>query len=63
MIPMPVDRVNIQPFGEKGAFYRVALKRGTNPLQKFQQNDVLSASEMLKEFRKEVKKFAKDFPG
>ncbi|PWA14049.1 hypothetical protein CCH79_00015818 [Gambusia affinis] len=61
MIPMPVDRVQIKPFGENGAFYSVALKRGNSPLMKFQQNDILSASEMLQEFRNEVKKFAKGF--
>uniref|UniRef100_A0A3B5M2L2 Cyclic GMP-AMP synthase a n=1 Tax=Xiphophorus couchianus TaxID=32473 RepID=A0A3B5M2L2_9TELE len=62
MLPMPVERVQIEPFGENGAFYSVALKRGNSPLMKFQPNDILSASEMLQEFRKEVKKFAKGFP-
>ncbi|KAM4730172.1 cyclic GMP-AMP synthase [Anableps anableps] len=62
MLPMPVERVQIEPFGENGAFYSVVLKRGNNPLNKFQQNDILSASEMLQEFRNEVKKFAKGFP-
>uniref|UniRef100_A0A3Q2PBB4 Cyclic GMP-AMP synthase n=1 Tax=Fundulus heteroclitus TaxID=8078 RepID=A0A3Q2PBB4_FUNHE len=62
MLPMPVERVDIKPFGTDGAFYTVALKRGGSPLLKFQQNEVLSASEMLKEFREAVKKFAKKFP-
>lgn len=56
MLPIPVDRVDIKPFGDDGAFYSVALKRGKSPLQKFQETDTLSASEMLKEFRKEVQK-------
>uniref|UniRef100_A0A3P9MX39 Cyclic GMP-AMP synthase n=1 Tax=Poecilia reticulata TaxID=8081 RepID=A0A3P9MX39_POERE len=62
MLPMPVEQVQIEPFGENGAFYSVGLKRGNSHLIKFQQKDVLSASEMLHEFRKEVKKFAKGFP-
>ncbi|KAM4599962.1 cyclic GMP-AMP synthase [Fundulus diaphanus] len=62
MLPMPVKRVDVKPFGTDGAFYTVALKREKNPLLKFQQNEVLSASKMLKEFREEVKKFAKRFP-
>ncbi|XP_070697694.1 cyclic GMP-AMP synthase [Pempheris klunzingeri] len=56
MLPIPVDRVKVTPFGNDGAFYSVALKRGKNPLQKFQENDTLSGSKMLKEFREEVKK-------
>ncbi|XP_062256973.1 cyclic GMP-AMP synthase [Platichthys flesus] len=62
MLSMDVDRVDIKPFGDKGAFYIVALKRGNNPLKKFQDGDMLSAGEMLTEFRDEVKKCAKAFP-
>ncbi|XP_041867122.1 cyclic GMP-AMP synthase [Melanotaenia boesemani] len=61
MLCIPIDRVQIEAFGEDGAFYSVALKRGNNPLEKFQKGDVLSASEMLKEFREEVKKCLKEF--
>ncbi|XP_044070881.1 cyclic GMP-AMP synthase [Siniperca chuatsi] len=61
MLPIPVDRVDIKPFGDDGAFYSVALKRGKSPLQKFQENSILSASKMLKEFREEVKKSVKKF--
>ncbi|XP_070833966.1 cyclic GMP-AMP synthase [Chaetodon trifascialis] len=56
MLPIPVDRVNVRPYGNDGAFYSVALKRGNSPLEKFQENGVLSASKMLDEFRTEVKK-------
>ncbi|XP_076598410.1 uncharacterized protein cgasa [Chaetodon auriga] len=56
MLPFPVDRVDIRPYGNDGAFYSVALKRGKSPLEKFQENGVLSASKMLNEFRTEVKK-------
>lgn len=63
MMPIPVDRVNIKPFGDDGAFYSVALKRGRSPLQKFQENETLSACKMLKEFRAEVKKSVKEFKG
>lgn len=62
MLPVPVDRVNVTPFGDDGAFYSVALKRGKSPLQKFETTGgTLSASEMLKEFRDEVMKSVKQF--
>ncbi|KAM6915808.1 cyclic GMP-AMP synthase [Xenentodon cancila] len=60
MLPIPVDRVNIEPFGDDGAFYSVRLKRGVSPLQKFEANSILSATKMLEEFRKEVKKCLKE---
>lgn len=63
MLAIPVDRVNIQPFDKDGAFYSVGLKRGNNPLKKFQEEDVLSSSAMLSEFREEVKKCVKAFKG
>lgn len=66
MLPILVPRVQIDPFGTNGAFYSVQLKRGLSPLKKFQQaerSNVLSGSEMLKDFREEVKKFAKDQSG
>ncbi|XP_034538342.1 cyclic GMP-AMP synthase isoform X1 [Notolabrus celidotus] len=62
MLPIPVDRVKVEPFGDDGAFYSVGLKRSSGPLQKFQEADTLSASEMLREFREEVKKCAKKYP-
>ncbi|KAM9726765.1 cyclic GMP-AMP synthase [Menidia menidia] len=61
MLPMLVERVQIDPFREEGAFYSVGLKRGQNPLSKFQKDDILSASEMLQEFREEVKKCLVEF--
>ncbi|XP_039994689.1 cyclic GMP-AMP synthase [Xiphias gladius] len=63
MLSIPVDRVNIKPFGDGGAFYSVSLKRGNSPLKKFQETDTspLSASKMLEEFRKEVKKCVEVF--
>ncbi|KAF1375494.1 hypothetical protein PFLUV_G00220790 [Perca fluviatilis] len=61
MLAIPVDRVNVYPFGEDGAYYSVELKRDKSPLQKFQETSTLSASEMLKEFRDEVKKCVKQF--
>lgn len=64
MISIPVDRVEVTPFGETGAFYSVSLKRGNSPLRKFQlQNNILSASQVLKEFREEVKKSIKGITG
>ncbi|XP_061601373.1 cyclic GMP-AMP synthase [Cololabis saira] len=64
MLPIPVDRVNIEPFGSDGAFYSVGLKRGKSSLQKFEEefedNSILSATKMLEEFRKEVKECLKE---
>ncbi|XP_034753716.1 cyclic GMP-AMP synthase isoform X2 [Etheostoma cragini] len=62
MLTIPVDRVKVNPFGDDGAYYSVELKRGKSPLQTFQKTNTLSASEMLKEFREEVKKCVKQFP-
>nr|XP_020457376.1 cyclic GMP-AMP synthase-like [Monopterus albus] len=62
MLAMPVDRVNIEPFGDNGAFYSVELKRGRSPLKKFENTSTLSACKMLDEFREEVKKCVKAFP-
>ncbi|KAM6922831.1 cyclic GMP-AMP synthase [Lycodopsis pacificus] len=62
MLPVPVDRVNVTPFGDDGAFYSVELKRGNSPLKRFQTTGgTLSASEMLKEFRDEVMRSVKPF--
>ncbi|KAM7408377.1 hypothetical protein PAMA_002207 [Pampus argenteus] len=62
MLPIPVNRVNVEAFGDNGAFYSVTLKRGDSPLKKFQQEtSILSASEMLKEFRKEVTQCVKTY--
>ncbi|KAG7228480.1 hypothetical protein INR49_007653 [Caranx melampygus] len=61
MLAIPVDRVDIKPFNTDGAYYSVGLKRGNNPLKKFQEEDVLSSSAMLSEFREEVKKCVKAF--
>uniref|UniRef100_A0A8C9Y5R2 Cyclic GMP-AMP synthase n=1 Tax=Sander lucioperca TaxID=283035 RepID=A0A8C9Y5R2_SANLU len=63
MLAIPVDRVNVNPFGDDGAYYSVELKRGKSPWQKFQVTGTLSASKMLEEFRDEVKKCVKQFPG
>ncbi|XP_071336121.1 cyclic GMP-AMP synthase [Trachinotus anak] len=62
MLAIPVDRVDITPFGDDGAYYSVGLKRGKSDLKKFQEAYTLSASKMLEEFRQEVKKCVKAFP-
>uniref|UniRef100_A0A668SAN8 Cyclic GMP-AMP synthase n=1 Tax=Oreochromis aureus TaxID=47969 RepID=A0A668SAN8_OREAU len=46
MLPILVDRVKLEPFGDDGAFYK---------------NGILSATKMLNEFREEVKKCVKNF--
>ncbi|XP_019946434.2 cyclic GMP-AMP synthase [Paralichthys olivaceus] len=61
MLSVPVDRVELKPFGDDGAFYSVGLKRDKNPLWKFQEGTILSANKMLTEFREEVKKCVKAF--
>uniref|UniRef100_A0A3B4AAE2 Uncharacterized protein n=1 Tax=Periophthalmus magnuspinnatus TaxID=409849 RepID=A0A3B4AAE2_9GOBI len=64
MFPIPVQRIDIQPFTEDGAFYVVSLKRGYNPLKRFQEDGKpLPASEILQDFRQEVIESIKDFPG
>lgn len=63
MFPISVARASINPFREDGAFYSVSLKRGEDPLKRFQENNILSASKMLDEFRKEVLKCVKTFSG
>lgn len=58
MLTVPVERVDIQPLNDNGAFYSIALKRHPNkhPLEKFLNDDkTIRASEMLKEFRDGVK--------
>ncbi|XP_030628295.1 cyclic GMP-AMP synthase [Chanos chanos] len=56
MMVVPVERVDIQPFGDDGAFYSVALKRPSkHQLDRFlDQEKRIKASEMLNEFRKVV---------
>lgn len=65
MFPIPVQRVNITPFSDDGAFYIASLQREYNPLQKFckgPESKLLPASEILQEFRNEVIKSIKDRP-
>uniref|UniRef100_A0A674AHI0 Cyclic GMP-AMP synthase n=1 Tax=Salmo trutta TaxID=8032 RepID=A0A674AHI0_SALTR len=60
MFNIPVERVDIRPFGDDGAFYSVAFKRGKHPLDRFLNEDnTVSASGMLTEFRNEVKRSVK----
>ncbi|XP_010786592.1 cyclic GMP-AMP synthase [Notothenia coriiceps] len=63
MLAIPVDRVDVSPFGDDGAFYSVKFKRGNSPLKKFEESGTLSASKMLDEFRAEVKECAKKYTG
>ncbi|KAK5908784.1 hypothetical protein CgunFtcFv8_016813 [Champsocephalus gunnari] len=61
MVAIPVDRVDVSPFGDDGAFYSVELKRGNSHLKRFEESSTLSASKMLDEFRAEVKECAKKY--
>uniref|UniRef100_A0A8C6UJ59 Cyclic GMP-AMP synthase n=1 Tax=Neogobius melanostomus TaxID=47308 RepID=A0A8C6UJ59_9GOBI len=64
MFPIPVPRVHIEQFSDDGAFYIASLKRGYSPLKQFQSDSKpLPASEILQEFRKEVIKSIRTFPG
>lgn len=60
MLAVPVERVDIQSFGEDGAFYSVAMKRHKkHPLDRFLDEDkTIRACEMLTEFREKVKEAA-----
>ncbi|XP_010890617.3 LOW QUALITY PROTEIN: cyclic GMP-AMP synthase [Esox lucius] len=61
MLTVPIERVGIHPFGKVAAFFSVELKRGKHSLGCFLQEDnTLSASSMLTEFRKEVTKCVKE---
>ncbi|KAF4105815.1 cyclic GMP-AMP synthase [Onychostoma macrolepis] len=64
MLTIPVERVDIQEFGEAGAFYSIALKRHKrHPLDRFLNEDkTIQASEMLSEFRDAVKKAVEKLP-
>ena len=41
MMTVPIDRVKLQPFGDDGAFYSVALKRGEKSLERFMKEGTL----------------------
>ncbi|TSK22712.1 Sialin [Bagarius yarrelli] len=60
MLTIRVDRVNLQPFTENGAFYSVEMKRlpEKHLLMKFVKEGKLMASEMLNEFREKIKEAA-----
>ncbi|XP_020565002.1 cyclic GMP-AMP synthase isoform X2 [Oryzias latipes] len=60
MLPLLVERAKPEPFKEDGAFYKVALQRENNPLKDLQKDGFLPASQILAEFRKEVKKLLKN---
>ncbi|CAL9687847.1 unnamed protein product [Knipowitschia caucasica] len=66
MFPIPIKRINIQPFKEDGAFYIASLKRDTHSrLQEFQQgvDKPLPASKILQKFRDEVICSVQNFTG
>ena len=65
MLTVPVNRVLVQLFGDDGAFYTVALKRGKHQLNRFvhEEDYTISAFKMLKDFRKEVKACVKSIEG
>ncbi|KAL2083472.1 hypothetical protein ACEWY4_021246 [Coilia grayii] len=65
MFTVRVDRVDVQPFGSDGAYYSVRFKRlpKKHVLDQFlQDDDILCASKMLAEFRREVKEALKTLP-
>ena len=64
MLTFPVKRVAVQPFGDDGAFYSAKFKRENHPLSRFRhEDDTISAFDMLKEFRKEVKACVESIKG
>ncbi|KAJ8014132.1 hypothetical protein DPEC_G00037080 [Dallia pectoralis] len=64
MFTVSIERVDICPFGDDGAFYSVEFKRGKHALDCFLQADTrtLSASDMLTSFRNEIQKCVKGLP-
>ncbi|KAI5616259.1 cyclic GMP-AMP synthase [Silurus asotus] len=65
MMTIRVERVNLQPFSDNGAFYRVEMKRHTqrHPLEQFVNEDnTIMASKMLTDFREKVKEAVKALP-
>lgn len=57
MLTVKVNRGTVHPYSEDGAFYTVQMKRDPKSLlSKFLNDDIIKASEMLNEFREEVKK-------
>ncbi|KAJ8248076.1 hypothetical protein GJAV_G00238000 [Gymnothorax javanicus] len=66
MLALHVDRADLKKFDLEGAFYSAALKRTPrdNPLRCFLLEDnIISASKMMSDFRDHVKKAVKSFPG
>lgn len=58
MMTIQVERMNLQPFSQDGAYYSVEMKRHTqrHPLDKYVNEDrTIRASEMLKDFRDKIK--------
>ncbi|XP_007484258.1 cyclic GMP-AMP synthase isoform X2 [Monodelphis domestica] len=57
MLKLEVPRVELEEYDESGAFYFVKFKRNPkgNPLIKFLDNEILSASKLLSKFRKIIK--------
>ncbi|XP_004381446.1 cyclic GMP-AMP synthase [Trichechus manatus latirostris] len=58
-------RIQLEEYGNSGAFYFVKFKRnpGGNPLNQFLENEILSASKMLTKFRKIIKEEIKNIEG
>lgn len=66
MLTVRVERVDLQPFSNNGAFYSVKMKRHSpkHSLDKFLNEDnTIKASEMLKEFREKIKEAVEKMKG
>ncbi|XP_036624812.1 cyclic GMP-AMP synthase [Trichosurus vulpecula] len=57
MLKLEVSRIELEEYDDSGAFYFVKFKRNPkgNPLTNFLDNEILSASKLLSQFRKIIK--------
>ncbi|XP_068923130.1 cyclic GMP-AMP synthase isoform X1 [Petaurus breviceps papuanus] len=57
MLRLQVSRIELEDYDDSGAYYFVKFKRNPkgNPLTRFLDNEILSASKLLSQFRKIIK--------
>ncbi|XP_006835851.1 PREDICTED: cyclic GMP-AMP synthase [Chrysochloris asiatica] len=62
MFKLEVERIQLEEYGDSGAFYFVKFKRNPkgNPLRRFLEGEILSASKMLSKFREVIKEEIKN---
>lgn len=65
MFILEVPRIELVEYSNSGAYYFVKFKRNPkeNPLNRFVENELLSASKMLLKFREIIKEEIKNITG